>query len=697
VDLRRSTRPAEAPVAGAPSASPEGAPSADATVRTRETALERWVSDHTDDAVADARPTLAPPPPAAPEVTPVRIGRATVMMGSVSASAKRAKATTDRALLTARQAYASSAALGSTFGGVVKRIGIAALGAVLSAISTLPPNDASHRTVPVRGAPLQPMTPPGTPALGAAFDNLKTIGGGPARAELLVDNLKSWNARWAMLEGATKTIDSTYFIMEKDPFGYAFLGHLLKKQRDGVEVRLLLDAMADTFGKKGFKLTGRGQDYLQELVNAGGQAGIYHPVHRRIGELHDYGALSCNHDKIITVDGRVSMTGGRNIAIDYFADPRDMPSAWRDTDTLLEGEGPAIAMRKSMDAELVGGSGVIDRIKPDQLGNLRKRDIELLGAYHMMDLWLKAPAFSEAEKAAFRANPATRMGLAEKLVADALARLPAEGITRAPSKAERKFLLEQATRLVEQLESRGSRAVYDAGRELHDTDVKILDQTSVIAGRTNDFAASLATLCDSARERIVIQNPYVVLTEDMLQALERASQRGVEIIIGTNSPLSTDSAVTQAFFLEDWPHILARVPTARIFVLTGERKLHAKVGTIDDEVSIVSTYNMDLLSGYVNSEIGAVMKSRSYTAAMKAAFVADAEDPKNGVVEYKIRRDASGKAVLQDGKPIVEFGPEDHLSAKMLEEYAGRRFTWGLIREHLPQFGPLRHPKLTDA
>jgi hypothetical protein len=106
---------------------------------------------------------------------------------------------------------------------------------------------------------------------------------------------------------------------------------------------------------------------------------------------------------------------------------------------------------------------------------------------------------------------------------------------------------------------------------------------------------------------------------------------------------------------------------------------------------------MDLLSGYVNSEIGAVMKSRSYTAAMKAAFVADAEDPKNGVVEYKIRRDASGKAVLQDGKPIVEFGPEDHLSAKMLEEYAGRRFTWGLIREHLPQFGPLRHPKLTDA
>lgn len=697
MDLRRTTRPSAAPAPGAPSAAEPSASTTGAgdTAEARETALERWVADHTSDAASDARPTLAPA--AAPEVTPVRIGRATVMMGSVSASAKRAKATTDRALLTARQAYASSAALGSTFGGMVKRIGIAALGAVLSAISTLPPNDASHRTVPVRGAPLKASTPPGTPTLGVAFDGLKTIGGGPARAELLVDNLKSWNARWSMLEGATKTIDSTYFIMEKDPFGYAFLGHLLKKQREGVEVRLLLDAMADTFGIKGFKLTGRGQDYLQELVNAGGQAGIYHPVHRRLGELHDYGALSCNHDKIIAVDDRVSMTGGRNIAIDYFADPRDMPTAWRDTDTLLEGAGPAVALRKGMDAELVGGSRAIDRIKPDQLGNLRKRDIELLGAYHMMDLWLKAPAFGEAEKAAFRANPATRVGLAEKLVADALARLPGEGITRAASKAERRFLFEQATRLVEQLEARGSRAVYDATREVHDTDVKILDQTSVIAGRTNDFAASLATLCDSARERIVIQNPYVVLTEDMLQALERASQRGVEIIIGTNSPLSTDSAVTQAFFLEDWPHILARVPTARIFVLTGERKLHAKVGTIDDEISIVSTYNMDLLSGYVNSEIGAVMKSRSYTAAMKAAFVADAEDPKNGVVEYTIRRDASGKAVLQDGKPIVEFGPEHHLPAKMLEEYAGRRFTWGLIREHLPQFGPLRHPKLADA
>lgn len=585
--------------------------------------------------------------------------------------------------------------LGAAVGGALARGGVSLLGALLSRSAGLPQLDASNRFVPVRGAPLTPAKS-GEISLADTFRGLETIGGGPAEARLLEDNLDAWNARWEMLEGAKTSIDSSYFILEKDPFGYAFLGHLLKKQREGVKVRVMTDAMADTFGKHGFKMPLRGKDYLQELVNHGADVRIFHPIWHRPAKLASYAFMASNHDKILAVDGQRSMTGGRNIGIEYFADPADAPAAWRDTDVMLDGEGPAAAMVEAMELELAE-TDIVHRVHEDLLGNWVQRDAELIGAYLIMDLWLRDPALSSEQKAALRAYPAAREAMAAELVSRAIARLPAEGVERELGHRERSFLTEQAGRLVEQLESRGSRARWEANKAGQSGEVKILKQTSAAGTRVNDFASSLIALADAARDRIVIENPYVVLTEDMIQALERASQRGVEIIIGTNSPLSTDSAVTQAFFLEDWAYILARVPTARIFVATGERKLHAKTATIDDEISIVSTYNLDLLSGYVNSEIGAVMHSRDFNSRMQRVYEADSLDPRNGILEYRIAKDDSGCAILKDGKPVPVFGPEDHLPAKILEDYSGRRKTWGWLRDTLPYFRPLRHPKLAAA
>jgi phosphatidylserine/phosphatidylglycerophosphate/cardiolipin synthase-like enzyme len=121
------------------------------------------------------------------------------------------------------------------------------------------------------------------------------------------------------------------------------------------------------------------------------------------------------------------------------------------------------------------------------------------------------------------------------------------------------------------------------------------------------------------------------------------------------------------------------------------------VATIDDDLSIVSTYNLDLLSGYVNGEIGAVMKSKAFNARMREVFVADQADPKNGVLEYAIEKDESGRAILAGGKPKVVFGPDDHLPKKVLEDYASRRKNWMRARDSLPYFRPLRRPALEYA
>lgn len=540
-------------------------------------------------------------------------------------------------------------------------------------------------------------------SLRETFDGLQTIGGGPAQAQLLQDNLDSWNARWEMLEGAKTSIDSVYFSLEKDVYGYAFLGHLLKKQLDGVPTRVMVDAMADTWGQRGFKMPLRGKDYLQELANHGGKPYIFHPIWQRPGDLvkGDYSPLASDHDKILVVDGQKGITGGRNIGIDYLTSASDRPHAWRDIDVALDGAGPAAALTKAMDVE-IAQDDVARPVSPDRLGNWVKRDVELVGAYVMMDEWLKDPPLSDDDKARLRQDPAARSALAEQLVQRAVERLPRElpeQLRRAPGDSELAKLRTLAEQMVEQVEARGSRRRYDANKPpAYPSDTKILDQTSAAGKRVNDFDKSLTALCDSAQKRIVIENPYVVLTESMLAAMERAAKRGVQIDIVTNSPLSTDSAVTQAFFLEDWPQVLARCPNSRIFVATGERKFHGKSAVIDDDVSLVTTYNLDLLSGYVNSEVGAAVWSREMATDLKKVVDGDLADPKNGFIEYKIRKYDDGRAVVKGGKPQPLFGPEDHLPQKVLDDYKGKRKLWGhTLRNNFDAFIPLRHPPLADT
>jgi phosphatidylserine/phosphatidylglycerophosphate/cardiolipin synthase-like enzyme len=552
-------------------------------------------------------------------------------------------------------------------------------------------------------------------SLREGFDAIP--GGGPARTRQFSRNVESWASTWDMLGRANKSIDTTYFIVERDIFGFSFLGSLMRKQRAGVPVRMMTDATADFNGKHGFtdqvalawppQLGGK--DYLQELAGSGAQVAVYHPLWQHITSLPEAALLgtssiaATNHDKILVVDGQISKTGGRNIAWDYFADPADKPEAWRDGDSEIRGPAQAASMTLAFEREF--NSKVASHISPDRFGNWVKRDIELLGAYHLMDLWMHEPALSEAECAALRADAPRRSAMADDLVKRAVAALPAEGITRTPSQRELDSLKAMATELVGYTRTRGASTTYDRDANFYDAEVKIVDQTSQASGRYNEIAPALTNIVRGSQSRIIIENPYVVLTEQEIQELERASKNGVEILFGTNSPLSTDSSVTQAFFLQDWAYILARVPTARFFVATGTHKFHDKMAVADGQVSLVSSYNADWLSAYVNSEIADISWSKQRASSLTRSFVEDYNDPANKVLEYKIKRNPDGSAVLVDknagtGKapdwqPVIEFGPENHLPANIIADYAKRKRSWDWRRKFLPQLAPLTRPPLT--
>lgn len=556
-----------------------------------------------------------------------------------------------------------------------------------AAVTSVGPARRPVSVPPASSALLPGLAAPG--ALNRAYDAIPVPEAHNARVRASVVNNGSWLAAWNILDSAREHVDASYYIFNRDVFGRAFLGQLLRKQRQGVQVRLLLDAAGDSFGRTGFTSTGRGQDYLQELVEAGAKVRIYNPLHlkipKQLADMASANIISANHDKIVATE-RYGMTGGRNVAAHYFTSPNDDPGVHRDADIIIDSPDAAARLSRAVDSEFSRNDLTLE-IQPDALINLSKKDAELLGTAAMMDLWLQRTPFTGAERLRLRNDERARNALADALVEQARSRAAAQG-EPVPSRGE---LIDSARELTRNLELAGSGRGYQLARGMNAGDVKIVDRTSVATGALghDEITPALAALVDGAEERLLITNPYVVLSEAVRAKLEAAGRRGVRIDLLTNSPASTDSAVTQAFFLKEWPSLLARIPNLHIYVFAGSHKLHAKSAFADEKVAAIGSFNLDIISSDINGEAIALTRSPSVVRQLEQAFRNDMADPANNVLEYTIQRDAEGKPVLRNGEPIVTFGPENHVSPSAMHFYRAMSAVADYAAKRMPQLSPL--------
>ena len=106
-------------------------------------------------------------------------------------------------------------------------------------------------------------------------------------------------------------------------------------------------------------------------------------------------------------------------------------------------------------------------------------------------------------------------------------------------------------------------------------------------------------LFHAARTRILIANPYVVPDETILLALTSAAQRGVEVTLIV-SEIGDQFLVFHA--QRSYYDELLRAGV-RIFLYQSPVILHSKFITIDDDMGVVSSSNMDIRSFELNLEI----------------------------------------------------------------------------------------------
>lgn len=148
----------------------------------------------------------------------------------------------------------------------------------------------------------------------------------------LASGTDAFAARMLLADSATTSIDTQYYIWRADLTGYLLLARLHRAAERGVRVRLLLD----DHGTGGLDAEIAA---LQAHPNA--EVRLWNPFTVRRFKMLSYGVdfFRLNrrmHNKSFTVDGQVSVLGGRNIGDEYF-NTGFMPLSV-DLDVLVVGE-----------------------------------------------------------------------------------------------------------------------------------------------------------------------------------------------------------------------------------------------------------------------------------------------------------------------------------------------------------------------
>ncbi|MCS6589015.1 cardiolipin synthase [Curtobacterium flaccumfaciens] len=117
----------------------------------------------------------------------------------------------------------------------------------------------------------------------------------------------------------------------------------------------------------------------------------------------------------------------------------------------------------------------------------------------------------------------------------------------------------------------------------------------------------------SAQQKVSITSPYFVPDDSMLYAITTTAQRGVdvELFVGEMGDHAMTWHAQRSYYEE-----LLRAGV-RIWLYRAPTILHAKHFTIDDEVSVIGSSNMDMRSFSLNLEVSVMVRGHRFVDALR--------------------------------------------------------------------------------
>ncbi|GLI27876.1 cardiolipin synthase [Agromyces rhizosphaerae] len=147
----------------------------------------------------------------------------------------------------------------------------------------------------------------------------------------------------------------------------------------------------------------------------------------------------------------------------------------------------------------------------------------------------------------------------------------------------------------------------------------------------------------AAREKIIITSPYFVPDDAMLSAISSATQRGVHVELFV-SEIGDQALVYHA--QRSYYEALLRAGV-RIYMYKAPYILHAKHLSIDDDVAVIGTSNMDIRSFLLNMEISLLVRGEQFVTDMRAVEAKYREESRELTLEEWLKQPL-GSTVLDN-------------------------------------------------
>ena len=425
--------------------------------------------------------------------------------------------------------------------------------------------------------------------------------GARSGVKLVPHSLTAFAVRAHAARTATRTLDLQYYMWHEDVTGQLLARDVLAAADRGVRVRLLLD---DLYVRR----TERELAALDWHPSV--EVRLYNPFQiRRLGLLGDFIELLFArfrlnhrmHNKAWVADRRLAVCGGRNIGDEYFDASGQFN--FRDLDLLLTGD----AARQA--------TAAFDRY----WFNRRVRPIQNVATIKP----------TEADLHELR-------GTLEQVAASPDATQFLRRVKDAPAEVDRTTELDaSAVRVVSDPPSKGSRG-----------------------GRPEMLTAVRGAL-SSARHQVLLVSPYFVPGRKGARQLTELVRRGVAVSVLTNSLAATDVLAVHGGYA-NYRRRMLRGGVAihelkrggqqgRSLFGSGRASLHTKAFVVDDELVFVGSFNLDLRSAYLNTEMGAFVRHSGLAAEMRAEFERMTDPERSWAVELQGLRLAWTDRVAVEG------------------------------------------------
>lgn len=464
-------------------------------------------------------------------------------------------------------------------------------------------------------------------------------------------------ARAWLADNARHSIDVQYFIWSSDNIGTLAAASLLRAANRGVYVRVIVDdLLVDAENETLYALASHpnveikiynpniniGTSILGRMFNA---AVKFRSINQRM------------HNKVYIVDNEVVITGGRNMADEYF--DFDHEYNFRDRDVLMVGKGMAAAnesFKEFWESEyavsidklidnpyeidladsVINDWGDEEAIDGDELRSQLKKmtDEKVKGVYAYL-------ASYEKDEKNFRPEMRDKINDIDNQfinIIDQVRWVKADFISDRPGKNNNILFLDGGSRLTSELE----KAV------------------------------------NSAKHSITIQSPYLVMSWDAWKLFRNAVKRGVKVRINTNSLSSTDNLAAYSGYARQRNRLLISgieiyefKPNAKIRTDIINRyedikhnppvfAIHAKSMVVDSSRAFIGSFNFDPRSENLNTEVGVLIEDEKLAQKLESAIKIDMR-PENSwnVKQHGHSHDAS--IFKRTKAKLLEFVPMDSI------------------------------------